>query len=94
MICMIVTYIVKPGHEEEALDIFKKMTERTRDEAGNLFYVAHRSSSDPRHFFLYEQYTDQDAMQAHRNADYFAQYITNGLMHMIESRTAEVGEPL
>lgn len=94
MFCVSVTYVVQPGHEEEALDIFKTMTEHTRNEAGNLFYVAHRSTSDPRHFFLYEQYTDQDAFQAHRSADYFVQYITNRLMHMIESRTAEVGEPL
>ena len=94
MICLTVTYVVKPGHEEEALEIFKTMTEHTRNEPGNLFYVAHRSTGDPRHFFLYEQYTDQAAFQAHRSADYFAQYITNGLMQMIESRTAEVGEPL
>lgn len=94
MICIAVTYIVQPGHEEEALKIFHTMTQHTRNEPGNLFYVAHRSNSDPRHFFLYEQYIDQAAFQAHRTADYFVQNITNGLMQMIESRVAEIGEPL
>jgi len=94
MICIAVTYVVKPGHEAEALDIFNTMTQHTHNEQGNLFYMAHRSTSDPRHFFLYEQYADQAAFQAHRTADYFVQYITNGLMPIIESRVAEIGEPL
>lgn len=94
MICIAVTYVVKSGHEAEALNIFNTMTEHTRKEEGNLFYMAHRSTDDPRHFFLYEQYDDQAAFQAHRTADYFVQYITNGLMPIIESRVAEVGEPL
>lgn len=94
MICVSVTYIVKPGHEEEALDVFKTMMLHTPKEPGNLLYMVHRSTSDPRHFFLYEQYTDEAAFQAHRAADYFVQYITNGLMPIIESRVAEIGEPL
>ncbi len=94
MICIAVTYVVKPGHEAEAIDIFNTMTQYTRTEVGNMLYIAHRSSSDPRHFFLYEQYRDQSAFQAHRTADYFIQYITNGLMPIIESRVAEIGEPL
>ncbi len=94
MICVSVTYVVQPGHEDEALNIFNTMMPHTRKEPGNLLYLAHRSTSDPRHFFLYEQYTDQAAFQAHRTADYFVQYITNGLMPIIESRVAEIGEPL
>lgn len=94
MICVTVTYVVKPGHEAEAIDIFNIMTQHTRTEPGNLLYIVHRSHSDPRHFFLYEQYADQNAFQAHRTADYFTQYITNGLMSIIESRVAEIGEPL
>lgn len=94
MICVSVTYVVKLGHEAEALDIFNTMTQHTRNEPGNLLYIAHRSNNDSRHFFLYEQYTDQAAFQVHRTADYFVQYITNGLMQMIESRVAEIGEPL
>ncbi len=94
MICIAVTYVVKPGYEVEALNIFNTMMPHTRTEPGNLLYLVHRSTSDPRHFFLYEQYTDQAAFQAHRTADYFVQYITNGLMPIIESRVAEIGEPL
>jgi hypothetical protein len=33
-------------------------------------------------------------MDAHRSADYFTQYITNGLLKIAESRVAETYEPL
>jgi len=57
-------------------------------------YVAHRSTSDPRKFFLYEQYDDQAALDAHRAAPHFERYVKNGLFTIIESRTPELYEPL
>lgn len=66
MICLAVTYIIKPGHENEAINLLKIMTELTREEPGNLLYIAHRSPTQPNRFFLYEQYTEQAAVDAHR----------------------------
>ncbi|HEX6477713.1 MAG TPA: putative quinol monooxygenase [Ktedonobacteraceae bacterium] len=94
MICVAVTYIIQPDHEAEAIDLFRKMTEHTHTEPGNIMYVVHRSPNEPRRFFLYEQYKDQDALDAHRSADYFIQYITNGLLKINESRVAAIYEPL
>jgi quinol monooxygenase YgiN len=94
MICVAVTYIVKPGNEEEAAELFRKMTGHTRTEPGCRFYLAHRSTADPRRFFLYEQYDNQAALDAHRAAPYFEQYVKEGLFPMIESRSPEIYEPL
>jgi quinol monooxygenase YgiN len=94
MICVAVTYMIQPGHEAEAIELFKKLTEHTRTEPGNHFYQAHRSLGEPRRFFIYEQYTDQAALDAHRGASYFAQYATNGLFKIIESRSPELYAPL
>jgi len=94
MICVAVTYIVKPGHEEEAAELFRKMTGQTRTEPGCRFYLAHRSTADPRRFFLYEQYDNQAALDAHRAAPYFEQYVKEGLFPMIESRSPEIYEAL
>ena len=60
MICVAVTYVINQGHEDEAVTLFAKMTEYTRAEPGCRMYLAHRSTADPRRFFLYEQYDDQD----------------------------------
>lgn len=94
MICLAVTFVVKPGHEDEAIALFGKLTEHTVKEPGCRMYLAHRSTTDPRRFLLYEQYDDQAALDAHRAAPHFAQFGTAGLFQLIESRTPELYIPL
>jgi quinol monooxygenase YgiN len=94
MICVAVTYVVKPGREEEAVALFARLTEPTRAEPGCRMYLAHRSTADPRKFFLYEQYDDQAALDAHRASPHFEQYAKGGLFPIIESRSPELYEPL
>ncbi len=94
MICLAVTFIIQPGHEDEAIELFNKLTVATRTEPGCLMCVAHRSPSEPRRFFLYEQYVDQAALDAHRAAPHFVEHGTNGVFKLIESRSPEIYEPL
>ena len=94
MICVAVTYVIKPEHEDEALALFRKLTEATRAEPGCRMYQVHRSTTESRRFFIYEQYDDQTALDAHRTAPHFAQYATGGLFPILESRTPELFEPL
>ena len=94
MICLAVTFAIQPGREDEAIELFNKLTVATRTEPGCLMYVAHRSLTEPRRFFLYEQYADQAALDAHRATPHFAQYGTNGVFQLIESRAPELYEPL
>jgi quinol monooxygenase YgiN len=86
--------VIKSGHEDEAVELFRKLTGPTRAEPACRMYIVHRSTSDPRRFFLYEQYDDQAALDAHRASPHFAQYAAGGLFALIESRTPEVGVPL
>ncbi|MEW4570601.1 putative quinol monooxygenase [Tautonia sp. JC769] len=94
MICVAVTYVVKEGREQDAIAFFRDLIPATRAEPGCRMYLVHRSTTDPRRFFLYEQYDDQAALDAHRAAPHFAQYVANGLIPLLESRTPELYEPL
>jgi quinol monooxygenase YgiN len=94
MICLAVTYVMKPGTENEAAERLRSLTEATRSEPGCRFYQAHQSTTDPRQFFLYEQYDDQEALDFHRAAPYFVEHVVNGLMVMAESRKPEFYSPL
>ena len=94
MICVAVTYVVKPGHEDEAVELFRTLTGHTLTEPGCRMYLAHRSTTDPRRFFLYEQYDDQAALDAHRAAPHFEKYVKEGLFRIIASRSPELYEPL
>jgi len=89
-----VTYVIKTGHEAEAIEFFSRMTEATRREPGCRMYLAHRSTTTPGRFFLYEQYDDQAALDAHRAAPHFEQYVKNGLFLVLESRSPELYEAL
>ena len=94
MICVAVTYVIQAGREDEAVALFAKLTGPTRAEPGCRMYLAHRSTSDPRRFFLYEQYDDQAALDAHRATPHFERYAKGGLFAIIESRAPETYEPL
>jgi len=94
MICVAVTYLMKQGTENEAIELFTKLAPETRREPGCRMYEVHRSTTNPRQFFLYEQYQDQAALDAHRAAPHFEKYAKNGLFELIEIRTPEIYELL
>jgi quinol monooxygenase YgiN len=94
MLCLAVTYHIRPGHESDAVRYFYQLTKATRQEPGCRMYQAHQSTSDPLKFFLYEQYDDQTAVDAHRESGHFEVYVKNGLFTILESRVPEMYRPL
>jgi quinol monooxygenase YgiN len=94
MICLAVTYVMKPGTEEEVVERLRLLTDATRLEPGCRFYLAHRSTTEPRKFFLYEQYDDQAALDFHRASPHFQEHVVGGLIEFAESRSPEFYSPL
>ncbi len=94
MICLAVTYLMKPGTEDEVVERLKKLTDATRLEPGCRFYLTHRSTTEPRQFFLYEQYDDQAALDFHRATPHFAEHVIGGLMIHAETRSPAFYNPL
>ncbi|HEX7286932.1 MAG TPA: putative quinol monooxygenase [Candidatus Angelobacter sp.] len=82
-----VDMLVKPGAEARCLELIRIMQENSRKEPGCVQYVGHQSKEEPRRFFFYEVYKDEAALQAHRDAPYFKQYVHGGLDPIMESRT-------
>lgn len=87
MLVLIVSYTIQEGKIEQAKNYIRLMQENTRREPGCRFYVGHQSTENPHKFCFYEQYDDQAALDAHRAAPYFADYVTNGLGKIIELGT-------
>ena len=90
MIVLKVDLVVKAGAEEKCREFMSTMQRHTRQEPGCLMYVGHQSTQDPRRFMFYEQYKDQAALDTHRNAPYFKQYVTDGLALLLEQRQADL----
>ena len=89
MFVLLVQFVVKPGMEDRVKDFMRKMEENTRREPGCRLYIGSQSNENPRKFTFYEQYVDEAALNAHRAAPYFAQYVTNGFVPLLESITRE-----
>jgi quinol monooxygenase YgiN len=87
MIVLIVSYNVQADKVEQAKQYIRLLQENTRREPGCRFYVGHQSTENPRKFCFYEQYDDQAALDAHRAAKYFVDYVTNGLGKIMEPGT-------
>jgi quinol monooxygenase YgiN len=90
MIVLKVDMLVKPGMEEKCRELVRIMQQHSRKEPGCLMYVGHQSTEDPRKFMFYEQYKDAAALEAHRAAPYFKQYVHNGLDPIMESRSRDL----
>jgi quinol monooxygenase YgiN len=90
MLVLLVQFTVQPGAESQAKIYMMKMEEHTRREPGCRLYIGSQSTENPRRFCFYEQYADAAALEAHRTAPYFAEFVTQGLAKLMESRTQEL----
>ena len=94
MLILAVQVTIKAGHEDEVIDPFRKLQEATRLEPGCITYVVQRSRENRRRYLVYEQYEDEAALEAHRNAPHFKQYAANGFYRFVEERNAELFDPI
>ncbi len=94
MVVLAVTWMANPGNEAEVAAIFSKLEQASRQEPGCLMYVVHRHRSDPQRFFIYEQYVDDQALEAHRQSTHFQQYAVRALRDIGERREGELYFPL
>ena len=59
-----VTWIAKPGEEDEVARCLTELVEPSLAEEGTLVYIPNRDPEDPTKFFIYEQYVDEAAYTA------------------------------
>ena len=91
---LVVTWMAKAGHEAEVATVFSKLTEESRKEPGCVMYQVHRHKTEPRRFFIYEQYKDDAALEVHRTAPHFLQYARKELPKVAERVEGNLFEPL
>jgi quinol monooxygenase YgiN len=94
MIALAVTYTFAPGKEEAAVEYFRRLIPASRAEPGCRMYVVHRAKDDSKTFFIYEQYEDEKALDAHRNSPHFQLYGKNGLQTIMATREPTLYLPL
>jgi quinol monooxygenase YgiN len=94
MVVLAVTWMAKAGHEAEVMALFVKLTEASRKEPGCAMYQVHRHKTEARRFFIYEQYNDDAALEAHRAAPHFLQHAKKDLPKIADRVEGHLFEPL
>ena len=94
MVVLAVTWLAHLGKENEVADAFRKLQEATRREPGCLMFIVHQHRSDPRRFFAYEQYRDDEAMQQHRESAHFQEYVAKTLPQIGERLQGDLYIPI
>lgn len=94
MVVLAVTWMAKAGREVEVADLFSRLTAESRKEPGCAVYQVHRHRTEPRRFFIYEQYKDDAALEAHRTAPHFLQHVKKDLPKIADRVDGQLYEPL
>jgi autoinducer 2-degrading protein len=79
---------VQPGQEETVRHLMLAAAAAVREhEPGNLLYVGHQDPADPAHFFFYEQYANQEALEAHRDSAHYQEIVVQQIVPLLLERT-------
>jgi quinol monooxygenase YgiN len=70
-------------------EILRNLALASRKEPGCITYVPHHVDGDPETVLIYEQYRDQEAVDAHRATPHFEQYAVGGLYQLMKERATE-----
>lgn len=88
------TWKVKEGKIENVLNLLKTVHDESVQEKGNLFYTIHQSNSDLNILLLFEGYTSESAVIAHRNSSYFQEIVLGQIVPLLENREIVLATPL
>ena len=94
MVVLAVTWVAKVGQEAEVAAVLAKLTAEARKEPGCAMFQVHRHRTEPRRFFIYEQYNDDGALESHRNTPHFLQYARKDLPKIADRVEGQLYDPL
>ena len=87
-------WTARAGEEEAVLAAVRSLVAPSRGEPGCLLYLPSRDPENPRVFFIYEQYADRAAYEAHGVSEHFRSHGLEGAIPRLESRERAFYETL
>ena len=76
----------REGEEERAAELMQQLAAATQQEPGNVCWIGHRSTENPRTFMVYEQYRDKAAFEEHGQTEHFQTLGVGEIFPLMESR--------
>ena len=88
------TWKARAGEEAAVEGLLGQVAAASRNEPGCLLFWTHRSIDEPGRFFLYEQYVDEAAVQAHAASEHVRTFVLEDAVHRLDERRREMYETL
>ncbi|GAA3998168.1 antibiotic biosynthesis monooxygenase [Streptomyces sp. NBC_01352] len=67
---LLAEFTAREGAEAHIAGLLRDYAQKVREEDGNLAFDVYTKASNPRAFWIFEVYRDEDAFQAHLKAPY------------------------
>ncbi|KOV97302.1 putative quinol monooxygenase [Streptomyces sp. NRRL B-3648] len=67
---LLAEFTAREGAQDEVAGLIRNYAEKVREEDGNLAFDVYTKASNPRAYWIFEAYRDEDAFQAHLKAPY------------------------
>ncbi|MBB6420867.1 putative quinol monooxygenase [Streptomyces sp. AK010] len=67
---LLAEFTAREGAEDEVARMIVEYAEKVRQEDGNLAFDVYTKEANPRAYWIFEAYRDEDAFQAHLKAPY------------------------
>lgn len=89
MICFTVRMRFRPEDRATVAEILAQLAHASRQEPGCVTYIPHTVDGEADTVVIYEQYADQQAVDAHRASTHFRDYAVGGLYQLMLDRQVE-----
>ncbi len=76
----------RAGQTDKIEAILRELSQKIRQEPGNLQFVVNRSHDDPNEFLLYEQYKSEQAFLEHQQTPHFKTLVLERAVPLLERR--------
>ena len=87
-------WVAREGEADRVAALTRELVAAARGEPGCLLFRAHRSTEDDRRFFLYEEFVDRAAYDAHIAAPHFEDIVKGRIDPLLDSQDFALHEPL
>ncbi|MCF0039720.1 putative quinol monooxygenase [Dyadobacter fanqingshengii] len=75
---------VKKGHLDSVLNLLTEVSQKSENEAGNLFYDLYQSHNNPDMLIFCEGYADDASLASHQKSEHFQRIVIDEIAPMLE----------
>lgn len=90
MITIIARWTVEPSNVQKVMENLPHLVNGSRSEPGCVAYTPYIESSNPNSVLIFEQYQDNEAVEAHRKSEHFQKYAVGVIVPLLATRALQV----